>query len=106
MIKKQNKKKKTVKKKTIKKKQTTYKNMIRLKQKGKLSKQKSKQLSKKLNEKYCKCVKKVKKTLKTKKSGGEYPICTSSIYNKRGFKPPKNKNKNCKKSKIYKQKKI
>jgi hypothetical protein len=47
-----------------------------------------------LNKKYCKCIKRVKKTLK-KNKGGEYPICTISIYNKRNFKPPKNKNKNC-----------
>ena len=38
--------------------------------------------------------KKIRKKL-SKKKRRKYPICTSSIYNKRGFKPPKNKNKNC-----------
>ena len=71
-----------------------YKKFIKLKQQGKLSKKNTLKLNKMLNKKYCKCIKRVKKTLK-KNKGGEYPICTSSNYNKRNFKPPKNKNKNC-----------
>jgi len=96
-------KKEKIKLKTKKKKKSykkllsdkTYKKYINLKKKKKLTKKKEKKLDKELNNKYCKCVKRVRKKLYKKNKGGEYPICTSSIYNKRGFKPPKNKNKNC-----------
>ena len=36
-------------------------------------------------------------SLKKYEEGIEYPICTSSIYKKRGFKPPKTIQKKCRK---------
>jgi len=80
-------------------KNKTYRKLIRLKQRKKLSKKKSKKLDKLLNQKYCKCVKKLKYGKNGLKKGSEYPICMSSIYNKRGFKPPKNVIRTCKKKK-------
>ena len=44
---------------------------------------------------YCKCIKKLKYSKKYE-IGFEYPICMSSIYKKRGLKPPKDVKKKCK----------
>jgi len=56
-----------------------------------------KQLDHALLMNYCSCIKKLKNK-KTKKNL-EYPICMSSIYNKRKFKSPKNAKSKCKKYK-------
>ena len=56
-----------------------------------------KQLDHALLINYCSCIKKLKNK-KTKKNL-EYPICMSSIYNKRKFKSPKNARSKCKKYK-------
>lgn len=56
-----------------------------------------KQLDHALLMNYCSCIKKLKNK-KTKKNL-EYPICMSSIYNKRKFKSPKNARSKCKKYK-------
>ena len=80
-----------------------YKKYIKMKQKNKLSKKKTKQLKKKLQQKYCKCIQKIKNN-----NNSQFPICTSSIYKRRGFKPPESLNKNCykKKQKSIKKKSI
>jgi len=82
-----------------KKMKNKYKTFIKRKQKGKLTKKNSKWLNKKLQNKLCKCIKGLKSSNKKKryKKGSEYPICLSSIYTKRGFKPPKKAIKRCKK---------
>ena len=90
---KKTKKKRRSYKKTLSTK--TYQRFIRQKQKKRLSKKNTKKLSRELNRKYCKCVKRVRKSLSAKKKGAEYPICTTSVYKQRGFVPPKDKNKNC-----------
>ena len=85
---------------TKKKIKNNYKTLIRQKQKGKLTKKKAKVLDKMLQNKLCKCIKGLKaKNYKNKKfkKGSEYPICLSSIYTKRGIKPPKRAIKKCKK---------
>jgi len=76
-----------------------YTRLIQQKQNGKLTKKKSKWLDKRLQNKLCKCIKGLKSSKKKKryKKGSEYPICLSSIYTKRGFKPPKLAIKSCKK---------
>jgi len=75
-----------------------YTRLIQQKQNGKLTKKKSKWLDKKLQNKLCKCIKGLKSSKKKRyKKGSEYPICLSSIYTKRGFKPPKLAIKSCKK---------
>lgn len=56
-----------------------------------------KQLDHALLINYCSCIKKLKNK-KTKKNL-EYPICMSSVYNKRKFKSPKNARSKCKKYK-------
>lgn len=66
------------------------------KSKKKLTKKQNKKLDHTLFIKYCKCVKHLKYS-KKKKDYLEYPICTSAVYTKRGFKPPKNIRKRCKK---------
>ena len=80
-------------------KKNKYKRLIQQKQNGKLTKKKSKWLDKRLQTKLCKCIKGLKSSKKKKryKKGSEYPICLSSIYTKRGFKPPKLAIKSCKK---------
>ena len=65
------------------------------KTKKKLNKKQNKDLDHTLFIKYCKCIKYLKYNKKVE-SGSEYPICTSSIYNKRGFTPPKNIKMKCK----------
>lgn len=84
-------------KNTRKKKIYKYSSLIKQKQKGKLTKKKSKWLDKKLQNKLCRCIKGLKSSKKRYKKGSEYPICLSSIYTKRGFKPPKLAIKSCKK---------
>jgi len=85
-------------KNTRKKKIYKYTSLIQQKQKGKLTKKKSKWLDKKLQNKLCRCIKGLKSSKKKRyKKGSEYPICLSSIYTKRGFKPPKLAIKSCKK---------
>ena len=78
-----------------------YTKLIQQKKRKKLSKKNSKWLDKKLQTKLCKCIKGLKlnknKQKKKYKQGSEYPICLSSIYTKRGFKPPKKAIKRCKK---------
>jgi len=66
------------------------------KSKKKLTKKQNQKLDHTLFIKYCKCVKHLKYSKKNK-NYLEYPICTSSVYTKRGFKPPKNVRKRCKK---------
>jgi len=56
-----------------------------------------KQLDHALFINYCSCIKKLKN--KKTKEKLEYPICMSSIYNKRKFKSPKNARSKCKKYK-------
>ena len=65
------------------------------KTKKKLNKKQNKDLDHTLFIKYCKCIKNLKYNKKVE-PGSEYPICTSSIYNKRGFIPPKNIKMKCK----------
>tara|TARA_Y100000361_G_scaffold24163_1_gene19222 strand:+ start:420 stop:743 length:324 start_codon:yes stop_codon:yes gene_type:complete len=92
-----------------------YKKLIQQKKKGKLSKKNKKILDRTLKKKLCKCIKGIKarnyrnnnkpsnsnkrsnSNNKPSKKGSEYPICLSSIYTKRGFKPPKRAIKGCKK---------
>ena len=96
-----------------------YKKLIQQKKKRKLSKKNKKILDRTLKKKLCKCIKGVrysnkrsnnkpsnsnnkpnnsnKRSNKKLKKGSEYPICLSSIYTKRGFKPPKRAIKGCKK---------
>ena len=90
-------KRKNTRKKKIK--VNKYNRLIQQKQNGKLTKKKSKWLDKNLQNKLCKCIKGLKSSKKKKryKKGSEYPICLSSIYTKRGFKPPKLAIKSCKK---------
>jgi len=59
------------------------------------NKKQNKDLDHTLFIKYCKCIKNLKYNQKVE-PGSEYPICTSSIYNKRGFTPPKNIKMKCK----------
>ncbi len=99
-----------------------YKKLIQQKKKGKLSKKNKKILDRTLKKKLCKCIKGIKarnyrnnnkpsnkrsnkpsnsnkrsnSNNKRSKKGSEYPICLSSIYTKRGFKPPKRAIKGCK----------
>jgi len=65
------------------------------KSKKKLTKKENKRLDHTLFIKYCKCVKHLKYS-KKKKDYSEYPICTSAVYKKRGFKTPKDVKKRCK----------
>ena len=66
-----------------------YTNLIHKKRtKKRMTKKERRQLDHALFINYCKCIKKLKYS-KEYEEGIEYPICSSSIYNKRGFKPPK-----------------
>ena len=60
-----------------------------------MTKRDKKDLDRALFVNYCKCIKKLKYS-KDYEKGLEYPICTSSIYKKRGIKPPKDITKKCK----------
>jgi len=89
------KKKLIAKRRTLSKKK--YKEYIeKRKSKKKLTKKQNKQLDDSLFTKYCECIKKIKYDPKIKE-GLEYPFCTSSVYTKRGFKPPKDIKLRCKK---------
>jgi len=75
--------------------QTKYKELIKKRQHHKkLSLTERKQLDRTLFVKYCSCVKSLKYDKKVK-DYLEYPVCMSSIYKKRGFKPPKGVTKRC-----------
>lgn len=88
-------KKKSLKKARILSK-TKYEDYLKKrKTKKKLNKKQNKDLDHALFINYCKCIKYLKYNGKVDK-GLEYPICTSSIYNKRGFKSPKNIKMKCK----------
>ena len=98
--KKKDKKKKEKKEKSLKnariltKKQ--YEGLVeKRKKKKRLTKKEKKQLDHTLFIKYCRCIKKLKYDPQTEK-GLEYPICTSSVYTKRGFTTPKSVKKRCK----------
>lgn len=76
-----------------------YEDFIKKRQKKKkLTKKQNKDLDHTLFIKYCKCIKNLKYNKKMK-INSEYPICISSVYTKRGFKPPKDIKKKCKKYK-------
>ena len=73
-----------------------YETYIHKRQKKKrMTKKQKKDLDHTLFINYCKCIKKLKKDKKTKKNL-EYPICMSSVYTKRGFKPLENVREKCK----------
>ena len=73
-----------------------YSNLIKKKKSRKrMTKRDKKDLDRALFVNYCKCIKKLKYS-KDYEKGLEYPICTSSIYKKRGIKPPKDITKKCK----------
>ncbi len=63
--------------------------------KKRLTNKEKKELDRALFVKYCKCIKKIKYS-SVYSSGVEYPICMSTIYNKRGKKAPKGVTKKCK----------
>lgn len=91
---------KRIKKKSIKNaRMVSKKNYSKLVNKKKTRKRLTKKDKKKLDRalfvNYCKCIKKIKYD-KNYDKGIEYPICMSSIYTKRGFKPPNNITKKCK----------
>ena len=88
------KKKKSLKKSKILSKKK-YEEYLEKRKKKKLTKKQNKDLDHTLFIKYCKCIKNLKYDKKVE-PGSEYPICTSSIYNKRGFTPPKNIKMKCK----------
>ena len=74
-----------------------YTKLIRKKRtKKRMTKKEKQQLNHALFINYCKCIKKLKYS-KEYEEGLEYPICISSIYKKRGFKPPTDIKKKCKK---------
>ena len=88
------KKKSLIKSKILsKKKYEEY--LTKRKKKKKLTKKQNKDLDNTLFIKYCKCIKNLKYDKKVE-AGSEYPICTSSVYTKRGFTPPKNIKMKCK----------
>jgi hypothetical protein len=62
--------------------------------KKRMTKRDEKDLDRALFVNYCKCIKRLKYSEDYEK-GLEYPICTSSIYKKRGLKSPKDINKRC-----------
>ena len=68
---------------------TQYKKLIqKRKSKKKLTKKQNKKLDDALFIRYCRCIKKLQYDTEITK-GLEYPLCMSSVYTKRGFKPPK-----------------
>ena len=76
-----------------------YKELIRKRQHHKkLSLSQRKKLDHALFINYCSCIKSLKYNEKVK-DYLEYPFCMSSIYTKRGFKPPKGVTVRCKKYK-------
>ena len=89
------KKKKSLKKSKILSKKKYEEFLTKRKKKKKLTKKQNKDLDHTLFIKYCKCIKDLKYNKKVE-PGSEYPICISSIYNNRGFTPPKNIKMKCK----------
>ena len=90
-----------MKKKSLKKRMTIskkkYTKLIRKKKTRKgMTKKEKKELDDALFVNYCKCIKKLKYSKEYEK-GIEYPICTHSIYKRRGFTPPKDIKQKCKK---------
>ena len=84
---------KRAKKRIVSKKK--YKELIKKRQHHKkLSLKERKQLDEALFVNYCSCVKSLKYDPKVK-DYLEYPVCMSSIYKKRGFKPPKGVTQKC-----------
>ena len=76
---------------------TKYKALIKKRQHHKkLSLNERKQLDHALFVNYCSCIKSLKYDKKVK-DYLEYPVCMSSIYKKRGFKPPKGVTVRCSK---------
>ena len=76
-----------------------YTNLIRKKRtKKRMTKKEKQQLNHALFINYCSCIKSLKYNEKVK-DYLEYPVCMSSIYTKRGFKPPKGVTVRCKKYK-------
>ena len=72
-----------------------YTNLLKKKtQKKRMTPKDRKELDKALFVNYCKCIKKIKYSKEFQK-GLEYPICMSSVYTKRGIKPPRNVTKQC-----------
>lgn len=91
-----NNKRKSIKKVRVVSKKRYKKLLHKKKTKKKMSKKEKKQLDDALFINYCKCIKSLKYSKKYEE-GLEYPICTSSIYKKRGLTPPKDIKKKCKK---------
>jgi hypothetical protein len=92
---------KKTRKRSIKKARTVskknYSQLLKKKKtKKRMTKKENKDLDKALFVNYCKCIKKIKYS-KSYEKGAEYPICLSSVYKKRGIKPPRNITKKCKK---------
>jgi hypothetical protein len=72
-----------------------YQELIQKRQHNKkLTLNERKQLDEALFVNYCSCVKSLKYDPKVK-DYLEYPVCMSSIYKKRGFKPPKGVTQKC-----------
>jgi len=72
-----------------------YQELIQKRQHNqKLSLNERKKLDEALFVNYCSCVKSLKYDDKVK-DYLEYPVCMSSIYKKRGFKPPKGVTQKC-----------
>jgi hypothetical protein len=69
--------------------ETTYKELLRKKQR--LTKKEAKQLSDSMYVKYCKCLQSFEYS--NEKKG--YPICMNSVYKRRNIQPPKNASKRC-----------
>jgi len=88
-----------VQKKTLKKykkiiSEKKYKDLqSKKKTKKKMTSKEKKLLDKALYSKYCKCL----KIFESKNQSKGYPICMNSIYKNRGFTPPYNASKKCKK---------
>ena len=64
--------------------------------KKKMSIRDKKLLDDALYTKYCMCLRKLESKGKSKKKINPFAICMSSIYLKRGYKPPPNASHNCK----------
>jgi len=64
--------------------------------KKKMSLKDKKILDDALYTKYCMCLRKLESKGKSKKKVNPFAICMSSIYLKRGYKPPPNASRNCK----------
>jgi len=77
--------------------ETTYKHLLSMhKGKQKMSLRDRKRLDDALYVKYCKCLQAFEWAKKDTHQG--YPICMNSVYKNRGFKPPPNASRHCKKT--------